>query len=230
MIKGQRVLALITARGGSKELPKKNILPLGGKPLVAWSINAAQQSRYLDHIAISSDDHEIIQIAQKHGCEAPFVRPPELASDAAETLDVAIHALELLPEYEILVILQPTSPLRTAADIDTALEIMLKQGARSCVSVVEPDKSPYWAYQLNDKGYMRPLLDPKQVKQRRQDLPMTYVPNGALYIIQTDWLLKSRHLVDENTLAYIMPKERSIDVDSEHDLKIAELYLGNQVQ
>jgi N-acylneuraminate cytidylyltransferase len=141
-----------------------------------------------------------------------------------------LHALKLLPDYGILVILQPTSPLRSTADIDKALEKMIEHGAESCVSMVEPDKSPYWAYQLDDQNHIKPLFDPKLVAKQRQNLPTVYMPNGALYIVQTDWLFKNKCLIYEDTLAYVMPKERSIDIDNEHDLTVAELYLDYQAQ
>lgn len=225
MIQGQRVLGLIPARGGSKGLPGKNVLPLGGRPLIAWSIEAARASRYVDSVVVSSDDEAIIAVAENHGCDISLIRPPELATDEAEALDVVLHALEQVPGYDILVLLQPTSPLRTGSDIDHALEKMIGREADSCVSVVEPEKSPFWSYSVDDNECLRPLMDPAFASRRRQDLPAAYVLNGALYIVRTAWLKRHECLIDGHTLAYRMPKERSVDIDTAFDLKIAELYL-----
>lgn len=228
MIEGQRVLGLIPARGGSKGLPGKNVLPLGGKPLIAWSIEAASQSKHIDSIVVSSDDEEIIKVAESYGCDATLIRPAELATDEAKALDVVLHAQEQIPDYDILVILQPTSPLRTGCDIDNALDKMIKREADSCVSVVEPEKSPFWFYSVNDDERLKPLMDPAFATKRRQDLPSMYVLNGALYIVRTAWLKQNECLIDGHTLAYQMPKERSVDIDTAFDLKIAEMYLSDR--
>lgn len=225
MINGQRVLGLITARGGSKGLPGKNILPVCGKPLIAWSIEAAQQSKYIDHILLSSDDIDIIKVAKKNGCDAPFVRPAELAMDETTSIEVVLHALAQMPGYDVLVLLQPTSPLRSANDIDGALEKMVAQKADSCVSIVKLDKSPYWCYHLSEDDHIQPLLDPELAKCRRQELPLVYMLNGALFIVRVDWVLKNKCLIDKSTIGYTMPKRRSIDVDTIKDVKLIEYYL-----
>src|SRR5688500_10349967 len=143
MIAGRSVLALIPARGGSKGLPGKNLLPVDGRPLLDWTVQAARRSRYIDRVVLSSDDPAIIAAGLAAGCDAPFVRPAELASDTAGTLEVVEHALDRLPGYDVLVLLQPTSPLRTAGDIDGACERMVASGAGSCVSVSLVEQSPY---------------------------------------------------------------------------------------
>ena len=225
MIDGRKVLGLIPARGGSKGLPRKNVLPTAGKPLIAWTVEAALASKYLDRVILSSDDDEIIAAAEQAGCEVPFKRPAEFATDQATTLDVARHALPKLPGFDILVVLQPTSPLRSGADIDATLEQLIEHQASSAVSVTEPAKSPYWSYRMNEQGRLVTLLDPELAKKRRQDLPPAYVLNGAVYAARIDWLLEQGGFVGADTVAHVMPAERSLDVDTALDLKMVELCL-----
>lgn len=225
MIGGKKVLGLIPARGGSKGLPRKNVLPAAGKPLIAWTVKAALASKYLDRVILSSDDDEIMAAAEQAGCEVPFKRPEEFATDQATTLDVARHAVEQLPGFDILVVLQPTSPLRSAGDIDATLEQLITSEANSAVSVTEPAKSPYWSYQMNSKGRLVTLLDEDLAKKRRQDLPTAYVLNGAVYAARIDWLLEQGGFVGADTVAHVMPAERSLDVDTALDLKMVELCL-----
>lgn len=217
---GNDVLALITARGGSKGLPRKNVLLAGGKPLVAWTVDAAISAECVDRVVLSSDDNEIMAAASAAGCDVPFCRPLHLASDMTTSIDVVLHALNQLPGYEYVVLLQPTSPLRTAADIDAAFELMLERGAPSCVSVCEADQSPYWMYKVTDGNKLQRLLSEVDGVTRRQDLPPIYVLNGAIYIAQIDWLRMNKSFVGEETIAYLMPKERSLDIDTAHDFEI----------
>jgi CMP-N,N'-diacetyllegionaminic acid synthase len=225
MINGKTILALIPARGGSKGVPRKNIRDTAGKPLIAWTIEAAQKSKYIDRLILSSDDNEIIEVARKWGCEAPFIRPRELALDSTPGIEPVLHAIHNVPDYDYIILLQPTSPLRTAEDIDACVEQCLSQGANACVSVVEPDKSPYWMYELNENNRMNPLLKVEQMITRRQDMPQVVALNGAVYIAKPDWLLKHSTFLTTETLAFIMPKERSIDVDTEFDLWLVEAIL-----
>lgn len=222
MISGNRVLAIIPARGGSKGLPGKNIQPVNGKPLIAWTILEAHRSRYIDRTILSSDDEAIIRVARDWGCEAPFVRPGALAEDQTPTIDVVLDAIHRIPGYDIVVVLQPTSPLRTSGDIDGALELLLERNASACVSVTEPDKSPYWALTVDDIGKISPLLGKANFTKRRQDLPLAYVLNGAVYTAKTNTLMNTRQFVNEDTVAYVMPKERSFDIDTERDIAILE--------
>jgi CMP-N,N'-diacetyllegionaminic acid synthase len=230
VIEGRRVLALIPARGGSKGLPRKNVLPLGGQPLIAWSVAAARGSRYVDRTVVSSDDAEIIAAARAAGAEIPFVRPAALAADDTPTLEVALHALDALeavgPAVDYLALLQPTSPLRSAGDIDACLEACLREGAPSCVSVTRPDKSPYWMYTRDGRGRLRPLLPGPDISQR-QHLPIVYALNGAVYVTRTDALRSRRAFVTEETLAWEMPPARSVDIDTDLDLKVAAALLGD---
>lgn len=225
MIGKQKILALIPARGGSKLLPRKNVLELNQKPLIAWTIEAASRSGYLDRCIVSTDDPEIARVAKDWGGDVPFERPAELARDETPTLDVALHAVDTLPGYDILVILQPTSPLRTTGDIDETIEAMASLQAPSAVSVFEPAKSPYWAYRTDECGRLCPLLDQELATRRRQELPSAYLLNGAVYVARIDWLRKEQRFVSNETVPHIMPPERSLDVDTGFDLELAGFYL-----
>ena len=225
MIAGKSVLALIPARGGSKGLPRKNVLPLGDRPLIGWTIAAAQASRFVDRIVLSSDDPEIIAVARSLGCDAPFVRPAALATDKAHSIDVALHALGVLgTRYDYLVLLQPTSPLRTAADIDACIERCAQSNATSCVSVVEAHQHPAWMFQMAPAGRLQRYAT-GDMALRRQDLPPIYVLNGAVYVADTAWLTEVRAFLGEGTLGYAMPESRSMDIDTPFDLQVAEMML-----
>lgn len=222
MIGDRSVLAIIPARGGSKGLPRKNVLPAGGRPLLAWSVAAAQGARSIDRVVLSSDDDEIIAVARACGCEVPFRRPEALASDTASSLDVVLHALDALPGYAVVVLLQPTSPLRSAADIDAACALFATSGAPACVSVCLAAQSPYWMYRLADNHALQPVVEAPPGVTRRQDLPPVYALNGAIYIADAAWLRKTRTFVARDTVAYVMPAARSIDIDSANDFAAFE--------
>jgi CMP-N-acetylneuraminic acid synthetase len=219
-LQGNRVLALITARGGSKGLPRKNVLLAGGKPLVAWTVDAAILAECVERVVLSSDDNEIMDAARSAGCDVPFCRPAHLASDVATSIDVVLHALDQLPGYDYVVLLQPTSPLRIAADIDAAFELMLERRALSCVSVCEADQSPYWMYRVTTGNKLERLLSEVDMVTHRQDLPTIYILNGSIYIASIDWLRANKSFVGVETIAYIMPKERSLDIDTAQDFEL----------
>lgn len=228
MIGGQSVLGLIPARGGSKGVPRKNLRTVGGKPLIAWTVAAARRAKTVDRVILSSDDAEIAEVARAYDCDIPFMRPAELATDDAAMLDVVRHAIRSLEEtYDYVVLLQPTSPLRTAGDIDAAVELCHSARAPACVSVCEPEKSPFWNYYRCDGAALFPILpEPEKNAARRQELPPTYVLNGAIYVARSDWILDRRGFVGEGTLGYVMPRERSIDIDREMDIVIVEALLS----
>lgn len=222
------VLALITARGGSKGLPRKNVLPVGGKPLIAWTIEAALASRCVSRVVLSSDDDEIMQVARSHGCEVPFRRPAELAGDLASSADVVAHALAQLPGHDHVLLLQPTSPLREAADIDAAFDLMQSHQAPACVSVCPVQESPYWMYRIEGGQQLRPLLPPASGAHRRQDLPPVYMLNGALYLAGVDHFRQQRAFLGPGCAAYVMPRERSLDIDTAEDLALADEELSKK--
>jgi CMP-N,N'-diacetyllegionaminic acid synthase len=217
MIGHRKVLALVPARGGSKGLPGKNILPVEGRPLLAWTIDAARAARVIDRIVLSSDDEDIMAAARACGCEVPFRRPSALATDTATSIDVVIHALDQLPGYEIVVLLQPTSPLRTAVDIDAAAEKLAASGAPACVSVRTAEETPYWMYFLGTNDSLRAVIETPDGITRRQDLPSVYTLNGAIYFADTQWLRRTRTFVTRETVGYVMPPERSLDIDTRAD-------------
>lgn len=218
MIGSLCVVALIPARGGSKGLPGKNIRPANGRPLIAWSVDAAHAASCVDRVVLSSDDDAIMQAARDAGCDVPFRRPAELATDTATSIDVVLHALDALPAFDLVVLLQPTSPLRTGADIDAACARLVATGAPSCVSVCVVEHSPHWMYRMRDDGVLEPLLETPPAN-RRQDLPPVYRLNGAIYVARTDWLRRTRSFVGAGTVAYPMSPERSIDIDTLADFE-----------
>lgn len=222
MIDGKKVLAVITARGGSKGVKRKNIKKLCGKPLITWTFSSAKKSMLIDRIIISSDDSEIIEIAKEFGIDVPFIRPGELSNDMAASIDVVLHAIESCKGFDILVLLQPTSPLRTAQDIDNAIVNMIEEKTDSCVSVCIPDKSPYWMYKMDNNNLISPLIETKNIFHNRQSLPDIYALNGAVYVAKIEFLIEQKTFISNKTSGYIMPKERSIDIDEELDFIIAE--------
>jgi CMP-N,N'-diacetyllegionaminic acid synthase len=221
MIEGGKVLALIPARGGSKGVPRKNVRMVGGRPLIAWTIEAAKASRYIDRLILSSDDEEIMRVALEHGCEVPFRRSSELATDECGTMGVVIDALQRCLGYDWIVLLQPTSPLRTTADIDGAILQCVTQQASACVSVCLAEQSPYWMFFL-ENAHLRPVLEGPSAT-RRQDLPPVYVLNGAVYVAKVANLMQTRSFVPPGVVAYEMPSSRSLDIDTEQDLRLLEL-------
>jgi CMP-N,N'-diacetyllegionaminic acid synthase len=224
VIAERSVLAVIAARGGSRGLPRKNVLPFRGRPLIAWTIAAAQASRRIDRLVLSSDDPEIIARAGELGCEAPFRRGPDLSGDAASSIDVVLDALDRVPGYDIVVLLQPTSPLRTAADIDGALERMSAAGAASCVSVQAASNHPWLVFGADPEGRLTPFIAaPEGASLRRQDLPPALVLNGAVYAADVAWLRRQRTFVRAGeTVAWEMPSDRSADIDTIEDFRAAE--------
>ncbi|KJS15917.1 MAG: acylneuraminate cytidylyltransferase [Peptococcaceae bacterium BRH_c4b] len=226
MINGKTVLAIIPARGGSKGVRRKNIREVAGKPLIAWTIEEAQKTKYIDRLILSSEDSEIIDIAKKLWCEAPFTRPVELAMDDTPGINPVLHAVYELPEhYDYVVLLQPTSPLRKVEDINGCLEKCILQKAPACVSVVESPQSPYWMYTLDACNRISAFVNLKQPINRRQDLPVVYALNGAVYVAETEWLKRSNTFISSDTVAYVMPQDRSHDVDTELDLQIVDFLL-----
>ncbi len=216
--------ALIPARGGSKGIPRKNIKLIGGKPLIVWTIEAALRSSLLSAVVVSTDDLEIADVARRAGAQVPFMRPAELAQDQTPGLDPVLHALNKLPQFDSVLLLQPTSPLRTTADIDACLQLALLHNAPSVVSVSETDTHPYWTYRVTEDQALRRFVDAEPIA-RRQDLPQAFALNGALYFADANWLRSSGTFVGPETLAYVMAKERSVDLDTPLDWKLAELLL-----
>jgi len=223
MIQGKSILAIIPARGGSKGIPRKNICMLAGKPLIAWTIEEAKKSKYIDRLILSSEDAEIIKVAKEWECEVPFIRPAELAKDDTTGIEPVLHAVNTLKEkYDYVVLLQPTSPLRQVEDIEGCIERCIIPEAPACVTVSEPNASPYWMYKLGEYNRLLPLIELNVVFSRRQELPKVYIINGAVYVAHINWLKNQRTFITSETIAYEMSKEHSIDIDDNIDLTICE--------
>lgn len=235
MINGKRILAIIPARAGSKRLPNKNILPLAGKPLIAWSIDAAKNSRYIDDVVASTDSEQIMAIAGAHGAEVPFRRPDALAGDTASSNAVMLHAIEELQKnqrhYDIVVLLQPTSPLRRTTDIDAALEMFVAKQAQGVISVCECEHSPLWANTLPEDESLEHFI-PEHVRgMRSQDLPTYYRFNGALYLFSVEAFIAQKGIFyTPGVFAYVMEPRLSVDIDSMLDFKLAECLVANENQ
>ncbi|MEN4053843.1 MULTISPECIES: acylneuraminate cytidylyltransferase family protein [Sulfurimonas] len=221
MLDGKTFLAVIPARGGSKRLPRKNILPLAGKPLITWSIEAAKKSRYLDEVVVSSDDNEILSIAKQNALQV-IKRPDRLANDTASSIDVIKHTLNIFSSYDYVVLLQPTSPLREKKHIDEAIELLVQQEADAVISVCEVEHSPLWSNTLGENNSMSGFLDQKLLNLRSQELKQYYRLNGAIYIAKTELLLtQDTFFLEKNIYAYIMPQKESVDIDTQLDFDFA---------
>jgi len=222
-----KILAIIPARGGSKTIPRKNIKLLNGKPLIYYTIKESIKSKYLGRIIVSTEDKEISEISKKCGAEV-IERPEELAKDETPTIDVIFHVLQVVKaenfEPGAVVLLQPTSPLRNVQDIDNAIELFLKNDCESVVSVCEVEHSLYWSFEIENR-YLKPIFGGKYLNMRRQDLPKVYTPNGAIYVSTPEILRKYKSFYCSKTIPYIMPPERSVDIDNEIDFMLAELLM-----
>ena len=228
MIDDHSVLGVILARGGSKGLPRKNVRDLAGKPLIAWTIEAGHESEYLDRLILSSDDEEIMSVAQDYDCEVPFRRPDRLARDDTPSVDALVHALDQLPSFDYVALLQPTSPLRTAEDIDATIVQCHETEAPACISLVELGKPAQWLFALSDDDRLRPLVGGSETVTRRQDAEPVYAPNGAVNVARTKWIREQTSFRTEETVGYVMPKERSSDVDTKLDLKWCEFLVDKR--
>jgi len=226
----RKVLAIIPARGGSKRLPRKNILPLAGKPLIAWTIEAAINSQVFEQVIVNTDDAEIAEISESFGATIPFIRPATLASDTASSIDVIKHTLLWYQEKGIyftdVVLLQPTSPLRNSEDIIIAINSYNQKKASTVLSVCEVDHPTQWCNSLDNSLSMNGFIKEKTGKSRSQDFDKEYRLNGAIYIWDVSKFLAQNSTVIEPSFATIMPRSRSIDIDEEIDFKIAEALLS----
>ena len=221
-------LAIIPARAGSKGILGKNKALICGKPLISWTIAAAKAARSLDEIVVSTDDEEIADIAVSMGVNVPFLRPTELAQDDTPGIEPVLHALSLMPDFDSAVLLQPTSPLRNPDDIDAIIDLARARRATSVVSVCETKEPIQWNFTIQADGSLKPLFDGDSI-QRRQDAQTTYTLNGALYYFELPWFLKGKKFLDDKTRGFLMPPERSIDIDTDFDWLVAEFLLGKKV-
>ncbi len=231
MYKKNKIVVLITARGGSKGVPKKNIKPVKDKPLIAYSIEAARSAKYVDRVIVSTDSKEIAEIAKNYGADVPFLRPAILANDTAKSIDVVLHAAEYLQknekyDFDVLVLVQPTSPLVLGKDIDTLIKKLIDTGMNSGITVSEVDSRPEWMYTIKNQKAL-PYIPERDQEQRRQDMAPLYISNGAGFAVKRTYLLKNKRLLDDKkNTAVIMPRERSLDINTPFDFVVAEALLA----
>lgn len=226
-----KIYSIITARGGSKGIPRKNIKNLNGKPVIAYTIEASISTDLIENTYVTTEDEEISEISKQFGAKI-IERPPILAEDDASSVDVVLHSLDYLEKKDeipnFFVLLQPTSPLRNTKDIENAINLFIENKCNALISVCEINHSSMLSLSLKNK-YLEPNCDEKFLTKRRQDLPTYYSPNGAIYITTPKSLKKYKTFIPKKTIPYIMPKERSIDLDTPFDLKLAEFLLKNKV-
>lgn len=229
----KKTLAFIPARGGSKGIPRKNIVDVAGKPLMAWAIESAKKSKSIDRIVVSSEDDEILAVAKRYGAET-IRRPNALAADNVPPEPSLTHALRELKKNkyvpDIIVYLQTTSPLRTAGDIKNALRAFLKSNATSLISVYtspDLDKKVLRSFIINKKGFLSGTVNDRYPFMNRQALPEVFMPNGAIYIINNKEFLKTGTLFTSKTLPFMMEGEKNTDLDTYEDLEIVRKALKN---
>lgn len=227
------VLGVITARGGSKGVPRKNIRPLGGRPLLAWTTAAALASRRLTRTVLSTDDEEIARLGRECGVEVPFLRPAELASDAAPTLPVLQHAVAALEangaRFDAICLLQPTAPLRTTADIDACIETLERTGADSVVTMspVPAEFNPHWVYFESGGTFRLSTGEPAPIP-RRQELPPAYHREGSVYVTRRDVLMEGNSLYGKSLAGYIVDPSERVNIDTPADWEHAEALIARR--
>lgn len=238
MYKGRSILGLIPARGGSKGLPGKNIKPLLGKPLIAWTIEQAVESRYLDDVIVNTDDREIASIAAEYGAEVPFMRPAHLASDESPVMDAIIHALDQLEgrgrKFDYLVLLEPTAPLREPGNIDDAIEKLIdnEDRADSIIAVGKLGANhPYLVRKIDDDEYLKPFVLPQRKRDtRRQELPDAYIPCGVIYMSKVEVLRQTRTwFYQERTLPFVTKRWQDFTIDDEWDFLCVESIMRKNI-
>lgn len=229
MINNKTILAIIPARGGSKGIPKKNIKLLNGKPLIAYTIEECLKSKYIDRVIVSTEDTEIANISLKYGAEVPFLRPQELALDETPGIEPILNVIDTLKKTEkhfsdYTICLQCTSPFRSAYNIDEALELLINSSEDFIVSVCESEISPYWMKKIENR-LLKDFVTDDKFYCRRQDLPIVYRLNGAIYAGKTNKISMQKNWYNESALSYVMKQSESIDIDTMLDLKFAEFIL-----
>ena len=227
-----KILGIIPARGGSKGIPRKNILPIIGKPLVAWTIEAAAKSKYINKLAVSSEDNEILQVAEQYGAQT-IRRPLKLAQDRSRIELTILHALDYLKrkenyEPDVVIKLYPTSPLRRTVDIDGAMKMFLKSGADSLISVQPMGHEYLKTFLLNKKGYLVGAVNNQFPFMDRQKLPKVFWSNGAIWIFTRKFFVKKKKFFSNKTLPYFMPENLSVDLDMPKDLRRLEEILAGR--
>lgn len=229
MIDNHRVIAIVPARGGSKGLPGKNIKPFCGKPLIGWSIEAGRASRYIDEIMVTTDSEEVARVAREFGARVPFMRPAALAADTSTSIDVVKHALdfytdELGQRFDLIVLLEPTSPLRTAEDVDGALRMLLdRPDAKAVVGVAKTEsQNPAFLVKRDDSDFLVGYEDPGMKPLRRQEIKDVFYLEGSVYVSWIDALRAENSFYHRRTLGYEFPKWKALEIDDVYDFVMAE--------
>lgn len=229
MYKDKEILCVIPARGGSKRLPGKNIMELNGMPMIAYSIEAALGSEFVDRVIVSTDDEEIKEVALRFGAEVPFMRPAELGRDDSTSIDVLLHAVKWLEEkegytFDLLVLLQATSPLRGFEDVDSCVKMIADSGADNVISVTASHTNPYLTMlEIGEDGFARHFKESDY--NGTGSHPSVFEINGAVYVWRKETINRERPFFLDKTMPYVMDAERSIDIDTIMDFKIAEMVL-----
>ena len=227
-----KILAIIPARAGSKGLKDKNILPLNGIPLLAHAINVAKESGVCDCIHLCTESEQYAEIGRQYGADVPFLRDPALATDTASSADAikfsAMKYKEIGLEFDALLVLQPTVPLRTADDVRNVVALMEDRNANAIISVTTPEKPPQWCAALPEDGNMSIYYEKLQHLVNRQELARQYVLNGAVALVKMKYYLECDCIYKTGCYAYIMPRERSVDIDSQLDFELCEFLLSRR--
>lgn len=223
MICNKKILAIIPARGGSKGIPGKNIKAFAGKPLLGWTIESALGSKYIDRLVVSTDDINIARVAKKFDAPVPYMRNKKYATDEAKAALPVLEAIEKIPGYDIIILLQPTSPLRETSDIDRAIELFSEISPYSIVSVT-PNAKPFeWLLTMDQDYLLSSVVD--KISNSRQKSEQIFALNGAIYIIYTHEFMKHKKFISETSYGYVMPPEKSIDIDTPFDFELAEYFM-----
>ena len=229
MFKDKTILGIIPARGGSRGIPRKNLINLCGKPLISYTIEAGLKSKYIDYLMVTTDDIEIAEVSKQYGADVPFLRPKELADDKSKTVDAIVHAINTLKDmsnnFDVLVLLQPTQPLREVSDIDRAIEYFFEKEMKGLVSISPVEDHPILIRKIDEDGTLSSLLGVNSTV-RRPDMPTYYRVNGCIYINKVDDITAETSFND-NPIGYLMDQEHSVDIDEMVDLIIAQYYINN---
>ena len=224
-----RILGVVPAKGASTRLERKNIRALGGKPLLGWTTDAALDTGRFDRLIVSTEDEEVAAIAKQQGLEVPFMRPPELAVDPVEADGVALHAIDTLAErgerFDVVAIMLPTCPFRTADDIAAALDLFLDRDEPNLISLSPFTHTPFAALRLDGAGQAKPVF-PDLFGQSARTHPAAYRPNGAIHVLDVNWFERSQSYRQGPMIGLVMPRDRSVDIDTEDDFRLAECMIA----
>ena len=223
----EKIICVIPARAGSKGLKNKNLKKLKNLPLIAHTIIQAKKSKFISKVYVSTDSDKIANVSKQYGAIVPFLRPKKLANDNSKVMDAYFYLIEKLKKeitIKNFIALLPTSPLRKTSDIDKAIKLYFKKKAKSLISCTENPKPLEWLLKKNTKGFVKPYQKTNPIKNR-QDYEKLYVPNGSIYIFNYSILKKNKNYYNNKTIAFEMSKEKSIDIDTIYDFKIAEKFI-----